>query len=143
MRAISFLLLVATTFCFYGGSNAKWDFLCKQYPYFCKPKCSKMCTKNYDPVCGRYDASGFMKTFGNMCLFEVAKCWGEQWGKTITFVGMGECRETTCPEICTEQYEPVCGSDRRTYSNHCYFKIAACNAKKEGVKMWVVKKGRC
>ena len=144
MRPVSFLLLVATTFCFYDGTNAKWDYLCKKYPRFCKlNRCSKMCTQNYEPVCGKYEASGFMKTFGNMCLFEVAECEGKKWGKTLTFVAKGECGAMPCPQFCTAEYEPVCGSDGKTYSNFCKFKIAACHAKNEGVKLWVVKKGGC
>lgn len=36
--------------------------------------------------------------------------------------------------VCAEQYEPVCGSDNKTYSNSCY-------AEREGIKEY--KKGEC
>jgi hypothetical protein len=37
-------------------------------------------------------------------------------------------------QICTEQYEPVCGCDNRTYGN-------ACDAERAGLTRWTV--GEC
>merc|ERR1719167_1431272 len=33
-----------------------------------------------------------------------------------------------CPENCTEQYQPVCGTDGTTYGNKCELQVASCNA---------------
>ena len=36
-----------------------------------------------------------------------------------------------CPEFCTEEYQPLCGSDRVTYSNICKLKTTQCSGKPE------------
>ena len=40
----------------------------------------------------------------------------------ITFITMNDVSTQCIPNpttVCTEQYEPVCGVDKRTYSNYC------------------------
>ncbi|XP_078366590.1 uncharacterized protein LOC144650724 isoform X3 [Oculina patagonica] len=49
-------------------------------------------------------------------------------------------RECTCPEICTADYSPVCGTDGQTYSNECQMKVSAC---KQGMMIKVKSPGKC
>jgi len=47
-----------------------------------------------------------------------------------------------CPteDDCPRDYEPVCGSDKKTYINHCRLRVEAC---KTGQTINVAKKGVC
>eukprot|EP00122_Pirum_gemmata_P013314 Pgem_evm1s12399 len=41
----------------------------------------------------------------------------------------GNIEELDCAFVCTQDYSPVCGSDKIIYSNQCAMKVAACKTK--------------
>ena len=60
-------------------------------------------------------------------------------------VSEGRCKQATigdknCPDFCTEQYEPVCGSNGKTYGNKCKLESEACKSR---VSLRMAYRGEC
>ncbi|KAM9266236.1 ovomucoid-like [Cariama cristata] len=79
------------------------------------------CTLEYRPICGTNGV-----TYSNKCHF----CNTVANGLDINLRHFGECVQIDCREqkgnnlICTADYNPLCGSNGKTYGNKCQF----CNA---------------
>ncbi|TMS36132.1 hypothetical protein L596_003378 [Steinernema carpocapsae] len=79
----------------------------------------------------------------NPCLFAWARCLAAQEGRTLRILPDEYCILANCQsaksENCTNEYDPVCGSDFITYPNFCLYQKAQCAQK----KIEVLFKGEC
>lgn len=52
---------------------------------------------------------------------------------------------TGCSRVCPTNYEPVCGSDNKTYSNSCFMEMEKCRGRSLGFGRPVMRKyfGKC
>ncbi|XP_048031954.1 double-headed protease inhibitor, submandibular gland-like isoform X5 [Megalobrama amblycephala] len=118
--------------------NNSMFYFCEQPD--CKPYSSKGCPKNYDPVCG---SDG--KTYDNECLLCAAI---KESNTTILIQKQGECdppQEPDCKpygpsDACPLIYDPVCGSDGKTYGNVC---VLCAAIRESNTTILIVKQGEC
>jgi len=97
-----------------------------------------MCNMGWEPVCGS-DGT----TYSNTCMLNNAKC--DNPNLIQLQVTSGDCITTAAEacraafEYCTQEMDPVCGSDGTTYDNACKLNRAAC----DNPNMFQVKRGDC
>jgi len=72
--------------------------------------------------------------------FQASECEmkRENCGKHMYVAPMSECLRNFkflfngCGRVCSDQYEPVCGTDMKTYSNQCFMEMENCRARSLG-----------
>ncbi|XP_071517316.1 ovoinhibitor-like [Panulirus ornatus] len=117
----------------------------------------RKCSDVYRPVCG-----SDRRTYDNECILDNNNCKAWQVGKRgIYIVKHGPCgddkpaapssllaeasgtspllsslgvstRSSSCPDQCTQDYAPVCGTDNLTYDNKCVLLSASCRRRSLG-----------
>ncbi|KAI6233845.1 hypothetical protein M3Y99_00876800 [Aphelenchoides fujianensis] len=64
------------------------------------------------------------------CMFTWARCVAARSGRTLHLVSDDECPANKCrlleSKVCTNEYNPICGSDFRVHPNDCFFEKARC-----------------
>ena len=89
------------------------------------------------------------QNYRNKCYFDVAKCRAEKiehdFLSTVdcpTSIKMLDSGHNCERAACTTEYDPVCGSDGKTYTNLCNFHQKTCN-NKNGPILQIEYRGSC
>jgi len=85
--------------------------------------CHQQCEKTKEFVCGSDN-----KLYRNECEMKRENC-----GKHVYVVPMKRCltgfQFKGCQRVCPTLYDPICGTDLKTYSNDCFLEMENCRSR--------------
>ncbi|CAB3401139.1 unnamed protein product [Caenorhabditis bovis] len=93
------------------------------------------CPLTENSLCDNYG-----KTHINECKFRAFKCVFERtMGLKLEKVYDGTCKAQNCPKKCSDDYDPVCDTEKTIYKNVCVYEKIRCELEKENIKIHLAK----